>query len=188
MGRLLAHPLRDRLLFEYQGDPTSPSKVARRLGESVSLVSYHTDVLARNGCLELVRTERRRGAIEHFYRAIVAQDIEDEDWPRVSAPIRRTLVRGVLGAATDEARRAALDGSFDEPRSHISRSLLELDDQAISEVSRILRQVVDDVARISAESRARAAPDRRPYELVILHFAPTRSAPKPPDRIRAYRF
>jgi DNA-binding transcriptional ArsR family regulator len=75
MGRLLAHPLRDRLLFEYQGDPTSPSKVARRLGESVSLVSYHTDVLARNGCLELVRTERRRGAIEHFYRAIVAQDI-----------------------------------------------------------------------------------------------------------------
>jgi len=162
--------------------------VARRLGQSVSLVSYHTDVLASNGCLELVRTERRRGATEHFYRATVGPYIEDEEWRAVPPTLRRSLVLGTLGALTDEARRAALDGSFDEARAHMSRSFLELDDDAVEEVSKLLRGVLDDIEKIEAECRRRSAPDRRPYELVILHFTPTRSAPKPPDRIRAYRF
>jgi|SRR5829696_6217346 len=188
MARVFAHPLRDRVLFEYHAEPTSPSKIARRLGESVSLVSYHTEVLARNGCLELVRTERRRGAVEHFYRAVVDQDIEDDEWPSVAPRLRRSLALGTLSAVTDESRRAALEGSFDEARAHMSRSLLELDDQAVDDMARVLRRVIDEVERIQAESRGRASPNQRPYELVMLHFARRPSPPKPPDRIREYRF
>jgi hypothetical protein len=187
MARLHAHPLRDRLLFEYQREPISPSKLARRLGERVNLVSYHTGVLARSGCLELVRTERRRGATEHFYRSLVALDIEDDEWQALPRILRRSLVLGTLAAITEESRRAALDGSFDERRAHMSRSWLELDDQAMSEVSWILRRVIDDIARVQAECREREPAEVRRYELAMLHFAPSPSRPMPPDRIRPYR-
>lgn len=186
IAQVCANPLRNRLLFEYQGEPVSPSRLARRLGEPLNLVSYHTSVLARRGCLELVHTERRRGATEHFYRSIVPLGIEDEEWLEIAPALRRSLVLGTLSVVTDESRGAAFEGSFDEARAHMSRTLLDLDDQAVGEMARLLRGVLDDVERIQAESRERAGPDRKPYELVMLHFARS-SAPKPPDRIREYR-
>src|SRR3954471_12700053 len=96
---LLAHPLRDRVLYEYQHEPTLPSEVARRIGRPLNLVSYHTRVLLRHGCLELVRVERRRGAPTHFYRAVVDQFLEDEEWVSLSVTRRRNLALSTLARA-----------------------------------------------------------------------------------------
>lgn len=169
LARVLTNPLRNRLLSEYGFEPTSPSKVARRLGESLSLVSYHTRILLAKSCLELVRTERRRGATEHYYRARVAAALEDGAWDRTPVAARRALVHGTLGAATDDARRAALAGGFDGARAHLSRMLLRLDDRALDAVAGVLREAVDQVGEIGAESRARE-PEGRSYELVMLCF------------------
>src|SRR5689334_12719729 len=113
LSQVLAHPLRDRVLFEYQGEPATPAQVARRIGRPVNLISYHTRVLADHGCVVLVRTSRRRGAVEHYYRSAVEPWIADEDWDRVPAPLRRALVRGTLRKLDEEARTAALTGGFD---------------------------------------------------------------------------
>jgi hypothetical protein len=181
LARVLAHPLRDRVLFEYRGDPASPSQVARRLGRPLNLVSYHTGVLARHGCLQLVRTERRRGTTEHFYRSTVDQAIEDEDWVRVPAPVRRALVLGTLDQLAGEARRAALDGGFDVERSHLTRLRLELDDDAVLAVAHTLRAALEELERIHASCRDRADGARRTYEVVMLGFEG--SAPAAPDRV-----
>jgi len=78
-ARMVAHPLRQRLIVGYTVEPTSPSRLAAALGERVNVVSYHTGVLLRAACIELVRTERRRGATEHFYRATAPGVIEDHE-------------------------------------------------------------------------------------------------------------
>src|SRR5688572_11778110 len=109
VARLLAHPLRQRLLFEYD-QPTSPSKAADRLQEPVNVVSYHTNVLRKYGWIELVRTERRRGATEHFYRSTGPPDIEDADWARLSLRTRHAVVLGTLSATAGEAKAAAFRG------------------------------------------------------------------------------
>jgi DNA-binding transcriptional ArsR family regulator len=171
-SRLLAHPLRDRLLFEYQGEAISPSEVARRTAEPLNLVSYHTRVLVRHGWLELVRTERRRGGTAHLYRATSPAFIEAGEWEAVPLPLRRALVRGLLTATADESRRAARQGGFGVPHAHVGRWPVQLDEEGTVEVGQLLRRLIDDLARIQAESDARAAPSRLPMEVVLMGFRP----------------
>ena len=104
VARLARHPLRQHVLFKYTEAVTSPSAVAAALGARVNLVSYHTGVLLRAGVIELVRTERRRGATEHFYRAALRGMIEDGDWERLPATVRRGLVRGTIDGALTGGR------------------------------------------------------------------------------------
>jgi len=47
----------------------SPKEIAVELGLDVRGVAYHVRVLKKLGCIELVETRPRRGAIEHVYRA-----------------------------------------------------------------------------------------------------------------------
>lgn len=171
IARLLAHPLRQRLLFEYERT-SSPSKVARRLEEPVNVVSYHTQVLRRHGWIELVRTERRRGATESYWRTREGAKLEDETWERISRPLRHAIVLGTLTATRDDARLAALDGGFDGPRSHLSRSVIELDETGVDEAASLLRDVVVRLGQIEAASRARAGEPGEWHELVIQFFRP----------------
>jgi hypothetical protein len=170
LARVLAHPLRDRVLFEYQGEPACPSEVAQRIGRPLNLVSYHTGVLARHGCLELVRTERRRGAQAHYYRATVAQFIDDAGWSSLGVTRRRNLALNTLARVADEARRGALAGAFEVPHAHLSRSPVELDEEGMLAVGRLLRKTFDEIAQITEASHARCG-DRRTHMVVMLAFA-----------------
>jgi hypothetical protein len=169
VARLLAHPLRQRLLFEY-ARPTSPSKAARRLRQPVNLVSYHTDVLRRRGWIELVRTQRRRGATEHVYRSTGRPDIEDTDWARLSLRLRRTIVLGTLGGTADDARAAALGGGFDEATAHLSRCPLYLDEQGVAEVAATLRRAIAELTRIAAAARERDPDGCERHDVAIQFF------------------
>ena len=67
----LGHPVRReilRKLAESNGKGVSPTEIADDLGEKLPNVSYHIRILAKTGVLKLVKTEPRRGAIEHFYK------------------------------------------------------------------------------------------------------------------------
>jgi DNA-binding transcriptional ArsR family regulator len=174
VANVLSHPLRQRLLFEYDDEPTSPSKAARRLGEPVNVISYHTGVLRRHGWIELVRTEQRRGATEHFYRSARPRAIEDAVWAGLPPRARRAIVLGTVAATADAVRVAALAGGFDHAHAHLSRCLLELDDRALDEVATMLREVVVRVEEIAAAARERAPAATERHELIIQCFrAPT---------------
>lgn len=166
VAQILAHPLRQRLLFEYD-EPTSPSQVARRLDERVNVISYHTNVLRQHGWIELVSTARRRGATEHYYRSAGPPDIEDEEWGRVSPQLRRAIVLGMLAITGQQAHAAALQGGFDGARAHLSRSLLDLDEQGVDEAASTLRQVVEDLKAIAQASRDRRRDGLTRHEVVI---------------------
>jgi DNA-binding transcriptional ArsR family regulator len=169
LGRLLAHPLRHRLLFEYAAEPASPAQLARRLGERLNTVSYHTRVLAEHELLTLVRTERRRGGTAHYYRAAAGALIEDDAWEAVPLALRRALVRGLLVAIEDEASAAALEGGFDPAHAHVSRWPGPLDLPAAAEVAQLLRSLLDDLVRIQAGAAARGGPLSR-FEVVLMGF------------------
>lgn len=46
----------------------SPLDLARVIHAPLGVVSYHVRMLAGRGLIECVRTEPRRGALQHFYR------------------------------------------------------------------------------------------------------------------------
>jgi hypothetical protein len=169
LARVLAHPLRDRVLFEYRDAPACPSDVARRLDRPLNLVSYHTAVLARHGCLELVRTERRRGALTRFYRCTVDQAIGPGDWIGVPVPLRRALALDTLGRLEAEARAAALAGGFDGEAAHLTRIVLGLDAAGVRAAGDALWRAFAELSEIADDARARGGA-REPYEVGILAF------------------
>lgn len=169
-ARALAHWLRGRILLEYQAAPACPSDVARRLGQPLNLVSYHTGVLVRRGCLELLRTERRRGALTRYYRATGAQLVGDDDWTRLPPAGRRALALATLDHIAAEARQGALAGGFDGAHAHLTRWLVALDDEGARAVDDVLLRAAEEIAAIAAAGRARRAP-QRVHELALLAFA-----------------
>lgn len=65
----LKHPVRRKLLRVYVEGIHSPTHLARRLGEELHLVAYHSRALNFFGLIELVETKPSRGSTQHFYGA-----------------------------------------------------------------------------------------------------------------------
>src|SRR4051794_37245275 len=89
IAKALAHPLRARILHRLGERVASPGELPAELGASLGVVSYHVRMLRDYGCVELVRTEPRRGALMHFYRATAPPDQEAQRWRTPPAGLRR---------------------------------------------------------------------------------------------------
>ena len=87
--KALSHPLRVRMLTLLNQKVSSPSELAEELDEPLGNVSYHMRFLADLNMVELVRTEPRRGAVEHYYEALEPPLISDDDWAQLPAALRR---------------------------------------------------------------------------------------------------
>lgn len=68
LAKAFGHPLRVKI-FAALGDAggISPNMLSGLLKEPLGNVSYHVKILLELECVELIRTEPRRGAVEHFY-------------------------------------------------------------------------------------------------------------------------
>jgi DNA-binding transcriptional ArsR family regulator len=69
LAKALSNDVRARALELLAGEATSPKLIAAELGVDLRRVAYHVRVLKKLGCIELVETLPRRGAVEHVYRA-----------------------------------------------------------------------------------------------------------------------
>jgi DNA-binding transcriptional ArsR family regulator len=176
IARVLSHPLRPRILqvLTIRGE-ASPNQIAGELGVPLGTLSYHTRLLRDSGWIELVREVPRRGAVEHFYRAVVKPVVDDAQWDRLPLGIRRRLAAMTVGQVLQTAAAAADGGGFDHPKSHVARTVLELDEQGWQELSDVLIGVVEEAARIqerSNERRSSRDPGAlRESALAILHYA-----------------
>jgi DNA-binding transcriptional ArsR family regulator len=94
------HPTKIRaleVLAERGNAEASPADLAKVVGVSLGVMSYHVRELREKGLVELVRTEPRRGALQHFYRATEEVLLS----PRQAA--RRALSRSANRAAGSDA-------------------------------------------------------------------------------------
>jgi len=69
LAKALSNDVRARALDLIVEGTKSPKVIAAELGLDLRGVAYHVRVLKKLGCIELVSTEPRRGAVEHVYRA-----------------------------------------------------------------------------------------------------------------------
>jgi DNA-binding transcriptional ArsR family regulator len=175
--RAIGHPLRLRLLTIFNERVASPSDLAAELGEPIGNVSYHTRILARLGCVELVKTKQVRGAVEHYYRAVVRPVFSDDDWAELPLSIRKSLAGAVLTEIADDMGASANDGGFDRDEVHLSRTTITLDSQGWQDLNEALQEVSDRALEIQAESAARlqsdGAADSEAAALVLMLFEPS---------------
>jgi DNA-binding transcriptional ArsR family regulator len=175
--KALGHPLRLRIVEALtETGESSPIAVARELGQPLSTVSHHFRMLRDLGWIELVRTEPRRGAVEHFYRAAMRPFIDDEEWVRLPLTMRRGLARQTFRRVFSEASLAGSAGGFDDAGAHIDRMPLELDETGRREVSEVLTEVLQRLhaiqQRVDTRRRRPAADVGTVVEtcVALLHF------------------
>src|SRR3954449_4970232 len=130
IARVLSHPLRPRILqiLQDRGE-ASPNEIAGALDVPLGTLSYHTRLLRDAGWIELVREVPRRGAVEHFYRAVVRPEVDDAQWERLPLGVRRRLASMTIGQVLQAAADAVAAGGLDRANAHVARVTLELDDE-----------------------------------------------------------
>ena len=177
LAKALSHPLRQRILRQLnEAGVRSPNELSRELGDPLGNVSYHVRILRELDCVELVRTEQRRGALEHYYRATTEPWLDDEQWARLPAAFRRKTLGRTLAEILEGASAASRETGFDHPEATVSRVELELDEQGWADVVKLLDDTCVAARRIQSESRGRQgergtdAPEPIRTELGILHF------------------
>jgi predicted transcriptional regulator len=69
LAKALSNDVRAQALGLIAEGTKSPKVIAVELGLDLRGVAYHVRVLKKLGCIELVGTQPRRGAVEHVYRA-----------------------------------------------------------------------------------------------------------------------
>jgi DNA-binding transcriptional ArsR family regulator len=68
LAKALSSNLRAQALDLIAEGVASPKMIAAKLDLDLRNVAYHVRVLKRLGCIKLVETEKRRGAVEHIYQ------------------------------------------------------------------------------------------------------------------------
>lgn len=158
LAKALAHPLRVQLLAALNEGVASPNELAKKLDEPLTNVSYHVRMLHDLGCIELVETEPRRGALEHYYRAVVRPFFGDRDWKKLPRNARGSISDAVLQLVWDDAAEAIKNGTFDEREDrHLSRSVLCVDQRGWKELNELLVETLDSAMQIQADSASRAS-------------------------------
>src|SRR4051795_13269864 len=141
IAKALAHPLRARILQRLGERESSPGELASELDAPLGVISYHVRMLREYECVELVRTEPRRGALRHYYRATTRPVLDDSQRRTLPSSLRGVLAGATLGGILDDLGTAADGGALTDPEVVLTRTPLELDERALRKLNRLLERV-----------------------------------------------
>ena len=157
--KALAHPLRIRMLTVLNQRIASPSELSGELEEPIGNVSYHMRTLADLGMVELVRTEPRRGAVEHYYRAVERPHMPSSDWATLPASVRRAISDTTGRQVLDDFTAAAKSGGLETEGARLTRLELKLDQKGWDEMGKLIDDVSQRVEKIAAKAKDRKGGD-----------------------------
>ncbi len=157
IAKALTHPLRARILTRLGERVASPGDLATELGEPLGVVSYHVRMLRDYECIELVRTEPVRGALQHFYRAIARPELDRAAWTSLPAKLRAELVGETMENVVSDLSGAADAGTLANAGVLVTRDSLELDQRGQAKLNKLLAKTREQALAIAAESQARLA-------------------------------
>ena len=155
--KAMSHPLRVRILAMLGERTASPNQLSGWLGASLGTTAYHVRVLDSLGLIELADETRRRGAVEHHYRATSRPMVSAEAWAEVPQIAKQTAIGSSLQLIDDYARVSAAAGGFDRPEAHLSRTRVCLDDKGWEQLCGVTLKYVERVEKIESAALQRLA-------------------------------
>lgn len=156
--KALSFPLRARIFRIISEREASPSEIAREMDHDLSNTCHHINVLVELGCAKEVRTEQRRGFIEHFYRAIEKPWVDGTEWDGTPKEIRQSFLGEIVEMEIAD-RRAALEGGTIGGDSNfvLARDRYLVDEEGYTRIREIMDQALKDVAEEEGKSAERRA-------------------------------
>jgi DNA-binding transcriptional ArsR family regulator len=155
--RSLVHPLRAEILDLLTERVLSPNQITGIVGRPLSHVSYHVRTLEKLGAVELVDLAQRRGATEHFYRAVPDAFIGNPVWRRVPKTLRRAVSGASLQSFIDKAVRAFQEGKLEQDNATFIWLPLPVDEEGKQEIAGIGTATIETLRKVQKNSARRLA-------------------------------
>ncbi|MDQ2629757.1 MAG: winged helix-turn-helix domain-containing protein [Actinomycetota bacterium] len=189
---VLKHPLRVRILEVLNEGPRSPSQFVEEglipkehfntYQQALSLASYHFRELEKEGCLEVIESIPRRGAVEHVYRGMTPRVFfSDAEFDAMPQATRRQLSKISLQGLIARADRAISTETFDaRPDRHLTWVPMQLDERGWKEMIATLAATFGELTQIRHDAKDRLAASGEevvPATVAMLGFE---SPPPPP--------
>jgi DNA-binding transcriptional ArsR family regulator len=153
---VVQHPIRVDALAILNEREASAAEIARQIGEDLKKVGNHVKALATHGCIELVRTEKKRGASEHFYKASLRPHIGDAEWARLSPKARHEISALVFQSIVGEVLASFRAEKFDSRLNrHLSWRSMKLDEQGWDELMGELSESLERIEAIALKADER---------------------------------
>lgn len=178
--KLMADPVRSRLVGLFSGGATTVQQLAEQLGVPLTRLYYHVHLLEQHGLLQVVAQQPRGGTVEKVYattaRTFLIDRSEFAADPQAALEQANVLADFALGETTKALRKSVLDGSIDlqqnppHPDSlHIRRGLGRISKARAEKLHQRLLAVMEEFT----------APDDNPLEdggeyVLALAFFPIR--------------
>jgi len=172
--KALAHPLRVQILMILNERMASPNELSKELEEGLSQVSYHVKVLKDFECIEMVKTEPRRGAVEHYYRATTRAFFTDADYEHLPESIKPGATAAVMRMLMEDVGSALEGGTFTaRDDMHLSWTPGVVDEQGWEELVDLVNETLDRVIKVhegSAKRLAKSGEEGVPATAVLMNF------------------
>ena len=166
--------MRARILRILNERVASPNEIAEMIEERLPNVSYHVRALLDLGTIELVDTAQRRGAIEHYYRAVVRPFFSDSDWKRIPRSGRQAISDTLLRVIWEDVSEAIEAGTFDSrPDRYLTNTPMVVDEQGWSELAEVMARALRDVQKVESQSARRLKKSKEaglPIKVVLMQF------------------
>jgi|GEM_PF-5426247 len=154
--KALGHPVRQRILQELtRSEEASPSQIAQAIEEPLTNVGYHARVLVKCDAIELVRTEVSGSSVEHFYRAKVRAVVDEDNWRNIPENVRESLLDQTFQQIWSNVRAASEGDSLKDLRTAAAWSPLKLDDEAFTELSRMVGDLMLEALALQSGAEQR---------------------------------
>ena len=175
-AEVLSHPLRVRILeIANERDISAVGFVRGQYAgllldhldenDAISQVSYHFKKLKARGCVELVESNSRRGAVERVYRGVARAYFTDEEWEGMDRDRRREITGVVLQGLMARAESAVLEDTFDAREDRwLVWVQIDADDEAWSELTVLCQEMMDRAEALRVAAEKRLARSREPIE------------------------
>ncbi len=159
LHRALSHRLRAQILdFLIDHGKASPVEMSRELPAPVGDISHHVKQLVKYGCAEQVSTRPRRGAVEHFYRAVMRPVVDLEEMDEMPLLARRVFNGHTAQKILADFRKGFENGTIERRTDfHITRIPMSLDEEGWQEMYEVHRRAYEETYEVQTRSTERLA-------------------------------
>ena len=188
MAKVFADPLRIQILAELNTRDMSPKQFFEEFGGgTLPRVSRHFDVLDEYDWIYLVRTEsggRRRGGIEHFYRATGPAVLDENDWSELPESVQNTFTRRAFATYAERVKEAMEGGTMDaRDDRHFTWTPVRMDQRGweavIAKVNAVYRFLYEEQDRAKARLEE-TGEDSIPMTVALAVFESPKNTEKAP--------
>jgi DNA-binding Lrp family transcriptional regulator len=134
----------------------SLAEIGRELHIDVGNVGYHVKALLEAGLIEEIGHRHVRGAVEHFYRAVVRPHMTSEEEEELGPAERRTFAETTLSLFAANASHALEAGTLTERTDHyLTRVPIRVDEEGWLALHEAYDELFERVYAIQEESAGR---------------------------------